>query len=74
MDLAKLFIDYVASEEAQKLWASSTARQANTNLPTTNEYLTDISKIKVIESDQKYLSENKDKILAKFQQLYVKYK
>ncbi len=74
MDLAKLFIDYVASEEAQKLWASSTARQANTNLPTTNEYLTDISKIKVIESDHKYLSENKDKILAKFQQLYVKYK
>jgi len=73
MDLAKLFMDYVSSEEAQKLWASSTARQANTNLPTTNEFLTDMSKIKLVESDHKYLSENKEKILAKFQELYVKY-
>lgn len=73
MELAKLFMDYVASEEAQKLWASSTARQANTNLPTTNEYLTDISKIKVVDSDHEYLSKNKDQILAKFQELYVKY-
>lgn len=74
MDLAKLFIDYVASEEAQKLWASSTARQANTTLPTTNKYLTDIKDIKVIDSDQKYLKENKSAILEKFQKLYVKYK
>ncbi|HOA33183.1 MAG: extracellular solute-binding protein [Clostridiales bacterium] len=73
MEIAKLFIDYLVSEEAQKLWASSTARQANTKLPTTNQYLTDISKIKLVESDHQYLKDNRDKILEKFQQIYVKY-
>ncbi len=73
MELAKLFMDYVASDEAQTLWASSTARQANTTLPTTNEFLTDISDIKLVQSDHEYLSKNKEAILTKFQELYVKY-
>ncbi|MGI6772138.1 MAG: extracellular solute-binding protein [Clostridiales bacterium] len=73
MEIAKLFIDYVASEEAQKLWASSTARQANTKLPTTNQYLTDVSKIKIVESDHQYLKDNRDKILEKFQEIFVKH-
>jgi iron(III) transport system substrate-binding protein len=71
--LAKLFIDYVASVEAQTLWASSTARQANTKLPTTNKFLTDMSKIKLVNSDHQYLSDNRDAILKRFQELYVKY-
>lgn len=73
MDLAKLFIDYVASDEAQEIYASSTTRQANTDIPTTNEFLTDINDIEVIESDHEYLSEHKEEILSKFQSIYVKY-
>ena len=72
-EVAKLFIDYVASVEAQTLWASSTARQANTDLPTTNEFLTPISEMKIVESDHQYLSDNKDAILSKFQDIYIKY-
>ena len=71
--LAKLFIDYIASVEAQTLWASSTARQANTKLPTTNKFLTDSSKIRLQNSDHQYLSDNRDAILKKFQELYVKH-
>jgi len=72
-ELAKLFIDYMASEEAQTLWASSTARQANTDLPTTNEFLTPITEMKLVESDHQYLSDHRDEILVKFQEIYIKY-
>lgn len=73
MEIAKLFIDYLASDEAQALWASSTARQANITLPTTNEFLTDMSEIKLNDIDQEYLSQNKEEILKKFQEIYAKY-
>lgn len=73
MDIAKLFMDYLASEEAQKLWASSTARQANYNLPTTNEFLTSMDEIKLVDSDHQYLKDNKDAILDKFQEIYAKH-
>ncbi len=73
MELAKLFMDYVASDEAQTLWATSTARQANTTIPTTNEFLTDAADILIIDSDHEYLSENREAILARFQSLYVKH-
>lgn len=73
MEIAKLFMDYLASDEAQALWASSTARQANTSIPTTNEFLTGIDQIKIVDSDHKYLAEHKDEILEKFQSIFVKY-
>lgn len=73
MELAKLFMDYVASDEAQTLWATSTARQANTTIPTTNEFLTDAAAIRIVDSDHQYLADNKDAILARFQALYAKH-
>lgn len=73
LDLAKLFMDYVVSDEAQTLWATSTARQANTTIPTTNPYLTDAADILIVDSDHQYLSDHREEILARFQALYVKH-
>lgn len=73
MELAKLFIDYIVSDEAQALWASSTARQANTTIPTTNTYLTDVRDIKIVDQDHKYLAENREAILQRFQSIFAKY-
>jgi iron(III) transport system substrate-binding protein len=73
MDNAKLFIDWVTSEEAQKLWAGSTARQANTNLPTTNKVLTPVNQIKILPRDENYLAENEQKIKDRWNQLWAKY-
>jgi iron(III) transport system substrate-binding protein len=73
MDNAKLFIDWVTSDEAQKLWAGSTARQANTNLPTTNTVLVPVNKIKILPRDENYLAENEQKIKDRWNQLWAKY-
>jgi len=73
MELAKRFIDYVVSDEAQTLWASSTARQANTTIPTTNPYLKDIREIKIVDVDHKYLAEHREEILERFQSIFAKY-
>ncbi len=73
MELAKLFMDYVASDEAQTLWATSTARQANTTIPTTNEFLTDATDILIVDTDHQLLAESRDAILARFQALYAKH-
>lgn len=73
MDLAKLFMDYVASDEAQTLWATSTARQANTTIPTTNEFLTDAADITIVDTDHQLLADSREAILARFQALYAKH-
>jgi len=73
MDNAKRFIDFLASDEAQTLFASSTARHANSNIPTTNPFMVDINELNVAPIDHEYLRAHQDEILEKFQSLYVKY-
>ncbi len=73
MDNAKLFIDWVASDDAQKLWAGSTARQGNTNLPTTNKTLIPVDKIKIVPRDSEYLANNQKKIIEKWSTLWAKH-
>jgi iron(III) transport system substrate-binding protein len=69
---AKLFMDWIASDEAQGLWATSTVRQANTNIPTTNAVLTPSDKIKLVPRDNDYLAKNQQKILEHWTQLWAK--
>ena len=73
MENAKLFIEWVASDEAQKLWAGSTARQANTNMPTTNKTLIPVGDIKIVPRDGKYLAENQKKIIEKWSTIWAKH-
>jgi len=73
MDNAKLFIDWIASDEGQGLWATSTVRPANTNIPITNKVLTPTSEIKLSPRDNDYLAKNQQAILDKWTELWAKY-
>lgn len=72
MENAKLFMEWIASDEAQALWATSTARQANTNIPTTNKVLTPTDQITLVARDSNYLALNQQKILERWTQLWAK--
>ena len=73
MDNAKLFIEWIASDEGQGLWATSTVRPANTNIPITNKVLTPTSEIKLSPRDNEYLAKNQQAILDKWTELWAKY-
>jgi iron(III) transport system substrate-binding protein len=72
-DNAKLFINFVASDEMQKIYAASTVRQANMKIPTTNEYLKPIGEIKLSARDDAYLANHQKEILEKWSTLWAKY-
>jgi len=73
MDNAKLFMDFIVSDQAQKLYAGSTARHANTNVPTTNAVLTPIGQIKVVPENLEYIAKNQRAILDRFAKIWAKY-
>lgn len=71
MDLAKLFIEYITSDECQAILADSIQRGANMNIPTTNPSLLDASKITFVETDPEYLARNQADIQAKWTELWT---
>lgn len=73
IDNAKLFIDFITSDEMQTIFAASTIRQANFNIPTTNQYLTPISQITIGSRDEKYIAEHQKDIQEKWSYLWAKY-
>lgn len=70
---AKLFMDWIASDEAQALWATSTVRQANTNVPTTNTVLTPTDQIVLSPRDNDYLAKNQGKIVEMWTQVWAEH-
>ena len=71
MDLAKVFIDWITSDESQGMLAASVQRGANMNIPTTNPNLLDASEIKFVDSDQEYLSTHQAEIQEKWTELWT---
>lgn len=71
MELAKLFIEYITSDECQAILADSVQRGANMNIPTTNPSLLDASKITFVDTDPEYLAQNQADIQAKWTQLWT---
>ena len=59
MENAKLFIDFIQSEEGQKVIATTTARPVNTSITNTAKEILPFSQIKVAYEDIPYCSENK---------------
>lgn len=74
MEQAKAFIEWLTSEECQRGYAEdSSSRPANANLKSTNPYLVDYSKIKVVPEDLDYLAKHKSEMQEKWKELWAKY-
>lgn len=71
MDLAKLLIDWVTSDECQTILAGSIQRGANMNIPTTNPNLLSADQIKFVTTDPEYLATNQADIQANWTALWT---
>lgn len=72
LDNAKLFMDYLISDECQKAIAGLTNRPVNPKFPNTNKYLQPLSSIKVAYEDILYTATNKKAIQKKWSDLWAK--
>lgn len=72
VDNAKLFMDFLISDECQKIVASLTNRPVNTKIPNTNKFLQPFSQIKVAYEDIQYTSDNKKAIQQRWTDLWAK--
>ena len=71
MDNAKLFLDWLISEEGQKEIAKTTARPANTNISNTTDKMIPFAKITVAVEDMKLCGDSKDAWQKKWTELYT---
>lgn len=71
MELAKIFIDWITSDECQAILGDSIQRGANMNIPTTNPSLLSADQIKFVESDNEYLASNQSAIQARWTELWT---
>lgn len=62
LENAKLFMDFLTSDECQTIYNECGARQANSNLKVENEWLVDLSTITYNVADTKALAENRETI------------
>lgn len=73
MDNAKLFVDFIISDEGQQIYADSSFRPANTNFKNSREYIQDIGNIKIVTENEDYIADNQQEILDRFNNLWAKY-
>ena len=71
MDNAKLFLDWLVSDEGQKEIAKTTARPVNTNISNTTDKMLPFSAIKVAYEDMELCGNSKSDWQAKWTELYT---
>lgn len=71
MDNAKLFLDWLISDEGQKEVAKTTARPANTKINNTTDKMIPFSQINVAVEDMELCGKNKKDWQAKWTELYT---
>lgn len=71
MDNAKLFLDWLISEEGQNEVAKTTARPSNTSISNTTDKMTPFADINIAVEDMKLCGENKDAWQKKWTELYT---
>ncbi len=69
MDNAKLFIDYLLSEECQTALAETTIRGTMTSIPQANEAMPSFDEINVAYEDQQAVAEQQDSMLSRWTDL-----
>jgi iron(III) transport system substrate-binding protein len=72
VDNAKLFMDFIISDEGQTIVAGLTNRPVNTKIANTNKYLQPLSQIKLAFEDIAYTAAHKKEIQKKWSDLWAK--
>lgn len=68
---AKLFIDFIISEEVQNIWGSTLTNRPVMKDAKTSDFMTPMSDIKVIEEDIPYVSSHKKDLVSKYTDIYT---
>lgn len=71
MDNAKLFIDFIISEEVQNIWGTTLTNRPVIKNAKTSDFMTPMSEIYVIEEDIPYVSSHKQEIVDRFTDIYT---
>lgn len=69
MEQAKKFIDFLISDECQKIISGLTVRGTNTKMKSTNKYMKPMSEINVAYEDIKYCADHKTEWQAKYAEI-----
>lgn len=71
LDNAKLFMDFITSEEVQNIYGSTLTNRPVLKDAQTNDFMTPMSDIKVIEEDIPYVSEHKQEMVDKYTEIFT---
>lgn len=71
MDNAKLFMDFILSEEVQNIWGSTLTNRPVMKDAQTSDYMIPLADIKVIEEDIPYVSQHKQEIVDHYTEIFT---
>ncbi|MEM1484511.1 ABC transporter substrate-binding protein [Oscillospiraceae bacterium PP1C4] len=71
MDNAKLFIDFIISEEVQNIWGTTLTNRPVIKNSKTSDFMTPVSEINVIEEDIPYVSAHKKEMVNKYTEIFT---
>lgn len=71
LDNAKLFIDYIISQEVQDILGTTTTNRPVRKDAKTSENMKEMTDIKVIEEDYEYVIEHKDDIVKRYNDIFI---
>ena len=71
IDNAKLFIDFILSEEVQNIWGSTLTNRPVMKDAATNDAMTPMADINVIEEDIPYVSAHKSELVDKYTEIFT---
>lgn len=72
MENAKLFCDWITSEECQTILGETVQRGANLNVKTTNPFVKDASQIKFVTFDEEYFAAHQAEIKTRWTESWAK--
>lgn len=71
IDNAKLFLDFIISEEVQNIWGTTLTNRPVRKDSKTSDFMTPMSNINVIEEDIPYVSSHKKELVAKYTDIFT---
>lgn len=71
MDNAKLFMDFILSDEVQNIWGTTLTNRPVLEGAQTNDFMVPMSEINVIEEDIPYVSTHKQEIVDKYTEIFT---